>query len=72
MMPYIQIKIWSGNGLLPGCTKPLTEPVLTYHQLGPMASDGIIIRKSEDTNQQNNIEKGYFYSNIPISQVPIG
>ena len=29
-------KIWcnnvSGNGLLPDVTKPLTEPMLTYHQ----------------------------------------
>ena len=27
----------SGNGLLPHSTKPLTEPVLTYHQWGQAA-----------------------------------
>ena len=26
-----------GNGLLPDGTKPLPEPMLTYHQQGPMA-----------------------------------
>ena len=47
-------------GLMPGRTKPLHEPVLTYHQLRHMASYCIIIRKSKDTNQQHNIEKWIF------------
>ena len=33
---HIEEKIWvnigSGNGLLPDSTKPLPEPMLTYHQ----------------------------------------
>ena len=30
-------KIGSGNGLLPDGTKPLPEPMLTYHEYGPVA-----------------------------------
>ena len=39
VMPYGQIKwvnIGSGNGLVPDGTKPLPEPMLTYHQWGPV------------------------------------
>ena len=32
VMPYIWVNIGSGNGLLPGGTKPLPEPMLTNHQ----------------------------------------
>ena len=36
MTPYVDIdlkvNIGSGNGLLPDGTKPLSEPMLTYHQ----------------------------------------
>ena len=38
--PYgdlIWVNISSGNGLLPVNSKPLPEPMLTYHQLGPVA-----------------------------------
>ena len=28
----LQVNIGSGNGLLPDDTKPLPEPMLTYHQ----------------------------------------
>ena len=31
------VNIGSGNGLLPDGTKPLPEPMLTYHQLSPLA-----------------------------------
>ena len=31
------VNIGSGNGLLPDCTKPLPEPMLTYHQWGSLA-----------------------------------
>ena len=33
----ILVNTGSGNGLLPDGTKPLPEPMLTYHQLGPVA-----------------------------------
>ena len=37
MTPYgITVNIGSGNGLLPDGTKPLPEPMLTYHQEGPV------------------------------------
>ena len=41
VMPYnVAIEIWvntgSGNGLLPDDTKPSPEPMLTYHQWGPV------------------------------------
>ena len=34
MTPYdeIWVNIGSGNGLVPDGTKPLPEPMLTYHQ----------------------------------------
>ena len=32
----ILVNIGSGNGLLPDGIKPLPEPVLTYHQYGPV------------------------------------
>ena len=33
MVTEISINIGSGNGLLPEGTKPLPEPVLTYHKV---------------------------------------
>ena len=36
MVTEICINIGSGNGLLPDGTKPLPEPMLTYHQWGPV------------------------------------
>ena len=35
---FVNVNIGSGNGLLPYGTKPLTEPMLTYHQYGHVAS----------------------------------
>ena len=32
----ILVNILSGNGLFPDGTKPLLEPMLTYHQKGPV------------------------------------
>ena len=32
MVTEIWVNIGSGNGLLPDGTKPLPEPMLTYHQ----------------------------------------
>ena len=37
MATQIWVNIASGNGLLPDGTKPLPEPMLTYHQEGPVA-----------------------------------
>ena len=36
MATWIYANIGSGNGLLPDGTKPLPEPMLIYHQLGPV------------------------------------
>ena len=35
MLMQIRVNIGSGNGLLPDGTKPLPEPMLTYHQCSP-------------------------------------
>ena len=35
MAAKIGVNNYSGNGLLPDGTKPLPEPVLTYHQCSP-------------------------------------
>ena len=37
MGTYLWINIDSGNGLLPDGTKPLPEPMSTYHQWGSVA-----------------------------------
>ena len=37
MATEIWVNIGSGNGLLPDGTKPLPEPMLTYHRWGPLA-----------------------------------
>ena len=37
MATWVWVKIGSGYGLLPDGTKPLPDPMLTYHQLGRVA-----------------------------------
>ena len=37
MVTEIWVNIGSGNGLLTDGTKPLPEPMLTYHKYGPVA-----------------------------------
>ena len=37
MATQIWVNIGSGNGVLPDCTKPLPDPMLTYHQWGSVA-----------------------------------
>ena len=37
MVAKIWVNIGSGNDLLPEGTKPLPEPILTYHKYGPVA-----------------------------------
>ena len=36
MVTWNWVNIGSGNGLLPDCTKPLSEPMLSYHQWCPL------------------------------------
>ena len=36
MVAYIWVNTGSGNGLLPDCSMPLPEPMLTYHQWSPV------------------------------------
>ena len=36
MATHIWVNIGSGNGLLPAGTKPLPEPMLSYHRSGPV------------------------------------
>ena len=52
-------------GLLPGCIKPLPEPMLTYHLWGPLAFMWSTIEiRSEDTNQQNKIKNWFLCIHI--------
>ena len=37
MVSQISVNIGPGNGLVPDGTKPLPEPMLTYHQWGYVA-----------------------------------
>ena len=37
MASEIMVNTGSGNGLSPDVTKPLPEPMLTYHKQGPLA-----------------------------------
>ena len=53
----ILVNTGSGNGLLPDGTKPLPEPMLTYHQQGSVAFIwGHHHRRFEDTHQWSKIE----------------
>ena len=42
MVTLIWVNIGSGNGLLPDGTKPLPEPMLTYHQWGNVAEQKVL------------------------------
>ena len=45
MATEIWVNIGSGNGLVPDGTKPLPEPMFTYHKYGPVNSyDGSFTR----------------------------
>ena len=39
MATQILVNIGPGNGLLPDGTKPLPEPMLTYHKYRPVTRD---------------------------------
>ena len=64
MVPEIWVNIGSGNGLLPHGTKPLPEPMLTYHHKGPMA---ILLEIPEPSSTNITLKIIYpnFHSNLP-------
>ena len=57
-----------GNGLLPDGTKPLPEPMLTYHQLGRVAFTWVQFYKRCLSHQSLKLAWKlliYFFSNLP-------
>ena len=67
MATEIWVNIGSGNGLLPNGTKPLPEPMLTYHKYGPVTLIWEQFHKDTSAiDQQNELEnyssKIYFES----------
>ena len=60
MMPYVDM-VWvnfaSGKGLVPGGTKPLPEPMLTYHRWGSVALTWDQLHGKCSTYQWNEFEK---------------
>ena len=57
MVTAICVNIGSCNGLLPGGTKPLLEPVLSYQHLGPVySSEGNFTRDTPANNNWDQLE----------------
>ena len=69
MATYIWINIGSGNGLLPDGTKPLPEPMLTYHQRGPVKASEHEMHQLSITRIGLKITDLRFHSEI--SQMPV-
>ena len=55
MATEILVNFGSGNVLLPGGTKPLPEPMLTYHEL--VSCNGIQLSKGSQEIPQSSIVK---------------
>ena len=57
MATQILVNIGSGNGLLPGGTKPFTEPMLTYHKYRPVTlSKGNFTRDTPAIIHENQLQ----------------
>ena len=56
----IWVSIGSGNGLLLDGTKPLPEPILTFHQSGP-----VTITCGQFRKKKNHLSN--FCSNFPVA-----
>ena len=65
---YIWVSIGSGNSWLPDNTKPLPEPMLTYHQYGSVALTQDQFHKSaQDINSENEFKE----SNCKITSTSV-
>ena len=68
----VTVNIGSGNGLLPDSTKPVPEPILTYHEWGFMVFTLEQFRSEvQGTVLYNKFEKYTFKNNYHISQGPM-
>ena len=56
MSTQIWVNIGSGNGLLPGGTKTLPEPMLTNHQPVSVTPERNIVRSDQDINSFNELK----------------
>ena len=65
MVTEIWVNIGSGNGLLPDGTKPLPEPMLTYHQKGWVTFIWGQVHKPSTTEIIWKIKYLKFHSNFP-------
>ena len=65
MVTKIWVNIGSGNGLLPDGTKPLPEPMLTYHQSGQVA----FIFKCNFTRATSAINRWNWLENYPVCEI---
>ena len=68
MATEIWVNIGSANGLLPDGTKPLPEPMFTYHQLGPVAFIGVqFYQMPQPSVIEISLKITYlnFFSNLP-------
>ena len=74
MARKIWVNIGSGNGLMPDGTKSLPEPMLTYHQYGPVARAGASTRftsTSTSTSTCNMCEYKYKSEYLIITWVRV-
>ena len=56
------VRIGSGNGLLPDSTKPLPEPMLTYHQLSAVTTtEGNFTWNTSTMKYWNKLEKNFSF-----------
>ena len=60
----------SGNGLLPDCTKPLPEPMLTYHQWGSVTTIWGQFHEKYFSHQQLKLASKSFIQNFNIPNLP--
>ena len=71
MKSYHLVNTGSSHGLLPDSTKPLPEPMLTYHQCDPVTfTQGNFIQNSEDITHCNLLESYVLRNYCHISQGP--
>ena len=73
MVTEIWVDIGSGNGLLPDGTKPLPEPMLTYHQKGLVgvrwdSSEGNFTIDTSANSHKNELENYISKFVLQISQ----
>ena len=67
MVTYIWVNIGSGNGLVPYITKPSPEPMLIYHQWGPLAFKWEKVHRNSSVYHSLKSVENYIFENTGTS-----